>query len=360
MKDWLCDLADHYFDSEDTNLEKITETIPEDISRREILLIFGSAIGVGGVVLPIPVRVDKKLSRAERRFMELVTTIEESDIKDPQQVHNLKNRVTVALDSVETVLRNEAVHDGQQVDDTKRDLHDLFSILPGVDDPPTKSRTTRRMSALSKAHQYYSDLEDTLGESILLLEQLRESETKVLYYDKEAPPKLLKHRAIESFAESVKQLPTDENTLGPTRVSGLNRLHPPLQSVVDQLEKLREIYATNITAQQAYLESGLQTEKGARQHEQSNLSEAQKAFEQGQGATQVDISDNHFGYALQTTGLTLGEYHQIFAIRRGGIEKLTMACDSKISESTRQTKFNKGLDRLFDARQLVTAGSSSF
>lgn len=133
----------------------------------------------------------------------------------------------------------------------------------------------------------------------------------------------------------------------------LDKLLPVHERVVEKFHEQRYIDQSHVNAQQAYLDSGLKVEAGAHQHELSNFAEARRSFREAEQAAQMDIHDKHHEYHFGASGLSLGQYSRLFAIRREGILKLISASDSTMNERKRRMEFSAGLDCLFEARQLV-------
>jgi len=340
-------------------LDAIADRLPESVTRRRVLTGAAAGVGLSAFILPVPIHVDRKLSRAERRVTGLADTLANHDLRDPQQAAGIYTELRTAIDAVQTILTDEGVRDGQQVDDLHRETHQSLSFLPGITDPNGRSRTARRIATLTTAVNYYSLLRTAVAELLAVQADLWETETAVLYYDPADPPTTIERSRIASSTDPITELPTEApSTDGDSH--RLPDLLPPLQQITTQLHAQSTVYERHLAAQETYLKTGKLTETGAEHYETEHLTDARQVFEDAHRRSDLDIDPQYHEYALHDAGLTLGQYDHLFTLRREGLTHLLTACEFERTEEARRTAFNTGLDRLFDARQMVVSESSGF
>lgn len=330
---------------------EITERL-QNIDRRKLLVGFGGL--VAWQIVPIPSGVDEKLSDAEARLLNLSETIDSQDLRDPSVAETNYQEVEEALDFVEATLQSDAVGDGRTVADYLQEISKLIASVRGTATPCDYSKTRRRMATLKAAVSYYSGLQTVFLEASAVQRLLSGYEIESLYTDGSFEINLISEVSTTALSDAISSVPEfGDLTHNAVARRNLGRFLPDTKAVSAQLQGLPGMYETFRTALIAFLESSARIEAGARHHERTRFGKAESEFDRAREASRIEFPANDGEYSLGYGRLSLNEYAKVFEIRCTGIDRLEESCDSSRSASHRRTAFNKGLDRLFDARRIV-------
>jgi hypothetical protein len=156
--------------------------------------------------------------------------------------------------------------------------------------------------------------------------------------------------AIESRFSTSQQSTSDST-------SHFAELYPDRQAVTTQLRDLARVYNRLIATQRATLDSGLTVVDATIHHEHGEFKKARTAFTTAREQADVQVPAQFAQYDVNDSGLTLGQYDRLLSVRGKGIEVLRKASAPEIEESARRTAFNEGLNRLLQARRILTENS---
>lgn len=302
--------------------------ILERIGRRK--LIVGAVGGLtGALIISDQYESHDQITPAENQFFELAESLNDADLKNPQQSPRLHDKVVGAVDSV-----------GETLDQVS----------------PEDPQTEERISVLNAALEYYTELGETLGTATSLLGEVSDSELAVLHHQRDfgnhAPDNIEKGR----FEESIGRLSQAEKE--PAAVTSEDRkLVPDQEQVVESLRAQAKVYELHITAQQSYLDTATSIESGMRAHEQSRFDTARSKLGQARGSLTDAIPTTNYRYRLFHTGLSLDQYAKLLDLRRKGVVKLLETSNSDHPEQNRRSVSDEAVDFFFEARRVVTSRS---
>lgn len=302
------------------------EGVLERIGRRELIGGAGAVV-LSWLIFTDQSDIDDHLKRAENRLVELAASIDDADLVDPRQSSMIHREVT---DGIETV--NDEL-DQQSSDDQE---------------------TKQRISALTAAIEYYTELGETLEVARSLLPQIADSEETVLNHRRNIGTDPATKFDTDSFKQAIARLSEAEKE--PEDVTSRNRkLVPNQEGLVDSLHGQYKVYDLHITAQQTYIDTATTIEAGIRAQEQSNFDMARSKLSQAQDFLVDGIPTTKDRYRLSHVGLTLDQYEALLTLRRRGVKRLLDVCEQSTPAPQRRSAINEALDLFFEARGIVTS-----
>ena len=327
--------------------DTIAQHLPEKITRRQVLV--GGAAGLAvGTVLAADSDNQEAFDQTEAQFSELAVTVDGTDLQNPRHVTELKSAVTKTLDDVESVLGPAPNREGEATDTSEGDRPNTSTVT---------SQSQNGQASLKSAQRYYTRLESVLAQAVSIYESLRAVEPVILYNTDETPSdplKGIKPGRLSSSMESL--LATNEQSVGESSPES-PELFPDRSAVATQLRDLTRVYRLLITAQHSTFASGTTVVVATEHHERGEFEKAQSAFTTAHEQTDVQVPTQFTQYDIHDAGLTLGQYNRLLSTRREGIESLLRASAPEINEETRGAAFNKGLEKLLQARAILTENS---
>ncbi len=341
---------------ESPNPEALQEWIAErDINRRDILKAIALFTGSGWLFrnqLPTAENTNTRLTEAEKSAAMAAERLGVTDLRDPLMMSGLTPTLERTIETVNEVIHDRTVTQGVWIAEKQRQLTSTFSSIPGIASPPTESRPAKRLARLKAVLTYYQSLNDVLQHVASTQRVLATIEIPALY-DRErpeqAPSSLVDTDAIETANEEARSAGERAASKEPA-----DTLLPETEQVATQISMQIRIQHQHSTAIQSYLDSADRFETGARKHEQGHLNQAKSQFRAAKEAIPDDILESELTYAISTQGPTLRDYATHFTKRRQGVNQLIAACKSEIDSSTQNSRFNKGLTHLIDARGVVS------
>ncbi len=306
-----------------------SEDIRGELTRRR-LLYGGAAVVVGRVVLSgqsdeDQPSIEEQLTTAETQFASTATTIDDTDVTDPQSIWKLRDEVDTAVDTVAPILNQ---------------------------DFPNDPEIEQRVSSLRTAKEYYSIFLMSLAEAESTYRAIDNTEIDVLNHGVDTDLNPRRELETTSFEQSITQLADAERE--PREITSQGRtLVPNQQAVVSSLLTQREVFERYIRAQQSYLDSATAIEAGVRAFEQSRFDDAQANLLDARDSLLISIFESGRSYRLSTMGLTLDQYEELFRLREEGVSELLAATKESVSESEQRSVANTALNKFFEARDLL-------
>jgi hypothetical protein len=336
----------------DTLREWIAE---RDFTRREVLTAIAAVTGSGWVFrdqFPTAGNTDARLTEAEESAESVAERLEVTDLRDPLMMSGLTPAVERTIETINEVLHDGTVTKGVWIAEQQRQLTSILSIIPGIASPPAHSQPAKRLARLEAVLSYYRNLDVVLEHAASTQRILKAIETPALFYGErpeEALSSLVDTAAIEAKNKNTRR--TGERVASDISE---DRLLPATEEVAAQISLQVRVQHQHSTAIQSYLNSASHFEDGARQHEQGNLDQAESEFRAAKEAIPAELLESGFSYSISTHGPTLHDYATHFTKRRQGITQLIGACESEIDSSKQNSRFNKGLSHLIDARGVIS------
>lgn len=327
--------------------DTIAQHLPEKITRRQVLV--GGAAGLAvGTVLAADSDNQEAFDQTEAQFSELAVTVDGTDLRNPRHVTELKSAVTKTLDDVESVLGPASNREGEATDTSEGDRLNTSTAT---------SQSPNGQASLKSAQRYYTRLESVLAQAVSIYESLRAVEPVILYNTDETPSDPLKGIQPGRLSSSMESLlATNEQSVGESPPES-PELFPDRSAVATQLRDLTRVYRLLIAAQHSTFASGTTVVVATEHHERGEFEKAQSAFTTAHEQTDVQVPTQFTQYDIHDAGLTLGQYNRLLSTRREGIESLLRASAPEINEETRGAAFNKGLEKLLQARAILTENS---
>jgi hypothetical protein len=295
----------------------------ERVGRRELLI--GITVVGGGGTLLFGQSDSNQVGQAEDQLAELASTVDTTDLVDPQQSGPLRTKIANTVASVNKSLTGVST-DNQQ--------------------------TKQQVSALKAATAYYTALKTTLDSALHLQTRVENSETNVINHTGSLDYDPAAKFDTKAFEKSIDELAEIQADTGIGTGQG-RKLVPNRSAVIDSLNAQQSVYQLYITAQQLYLDTGDIIEAGVRAHEQAHFEQAQSKLAAAKERLSVEIPPDKHPYQLSFSGLSLGQYATLFVHRDKGVRKLLKASDPSLSAQQRQSPPNDALDHFFEARQVV-------
>lgn len=335
--------------------EQLDEKIEQSpCSRRQAVLGALTLCAGGTVVAPIPWRVDERLSRAEAILHRLASEVTDASLGDPRNLGELTQSIREGVETVDTLVTHEAVNDGEAVDATTNDLAKAFPLT----DPEDYSRTEYRIATIEGAKQYYRQAANALSATETRRVELRRDESKTLYHDFDLNVSNIgvSNRPIDNM---LKEMPRIREIKGrPETSEDVGMFLPSEPYIRNGLETHKRIYRTFGNLLKNYYRSSLSLQRGADAHERSDLATARNEFQAARKRTSVEIHSRLSGKRLADRGLSTLHYRQIFDQRHSASKRFLKACNESMERKERFQAFDEGLDKLFQAIQVVQENSS--
>ena len=325
--------------------DAVAQYVPEEITRRQAVASV-AGLTLGAAAISSNSNEKETFDRAQAQFSELATTIDESDLRNPRRVTKLKTTVSDTLANVASSLG--------PVVDQGANRTDVTATAEPDTQARTASQSARVREALTRAQVYYTNLENVLARAVAVHESLRMLEP-VLLYNTDQPPSDpfgdVPLGTLDSAVES--RLSASTPSTGESR-SHVPELFPDRSAATSQLRELTRVFDRFVAVQRGTLVSGFTVVDATKHHEWGEFGKAQTAFATAREQADVQIPAQLTQYDIHDAGLTLGQYDQVLAVRRTGIDSLREASASELSESTRRASFNEGLERILQARAIIT------
>jgi hypothetical protein len=326
--------------------DAIAQHLPEKITRRQAVI--GAAGLTLGTVLVADSDNQEAFDQTEAQFSDLAVTIDGTDLRNPRHATELKSAVTETLDDVESVLGPAPNREGEAADTSEGDRLNTSTAT---------SQSPNGQAPLKSAQRYYTRLESVLAQAVSIYESLRAVEPVILYNTDETPSDPLKGIQPGRLNSSIESLlATNEQSVGESPPES-PELFPDRSAVATQLRDLTRVYRLLIAAQHSTFASGTTVVVATEHHERGEFEKAQSAFTTAHEQTDVQVPTQFTQYDIHDAGLTLGQYNRLLSTRREGIESLLRASAPEIDRETRGAAFNKGLEKLLQARAILTENS---
>ena len=330
--------------------ESVAEYLPEGVTRRRAVATV-VALTVGAAAISTNTDDKKTFDQAQAEFSALAATIDESDLRDPRRAMELKSAVSETLNTVASSLGSVTDQDGNR------------TTTAGTNRPNTPTGTSPQSpsvrDALTQAQVYYTNLESVLARAATVHESLRAIEPIVLYNTDESPSSPLDDVPLGALKSAVDaRFSATQQSSGELRPEFAD-LVPDRQAVSTQLRDLTRVYDRLIAAQRGTLDSGLTVVDATKHHERGEFETARSLFTTARKQAELQIPARFTEYYVQDAGLTLGQYDRLLSVRRDGIVSLREASTPELAESARRTVFDEGLERILQARAILTENSVS-
>jgi hypothetical protein len=204
---------------------------------------------------------------------------------------------------------------------------------------------------------YYTNLEGVLARAATVRESLRAIEPIVLYNTDKSLSSPLDDVPLGALNSAVDaRFSATQQSSGELRPEVAD-LYPDRQAVTTQLRDLTRVYDRLIATQRGSLDSGLTVVDATKHHERGEFETAWSVFTRARKQADVQVPARFTQYDVSDAGLTLGEYDRLLSVRREGIESLREASIPELAESARRTVFDEGLERILQARAILTENS---